>query len=234
MTAAPRPVRLRRVMSTPGLVLFGLAAILPLTVFTTYGVVAQTTESHVPAAYFVTSVAMLFTAISYASLVAGVPSRRKRILLRPQGIRRPRRIPHRVDVDARLPSAAADQLLGDRHLLQRGVHIGARVALLAGCGVAVVTILVVVGITIVKNINLVLVASHSWPSRWCSSAWRSPTRHPASGTLTAAALLRLRPAAGPAFRRCGDPRAVVPRFRHHLDAVRGNAQSPKSPCRARS
>lgn len=60
---------LRRVMGVGALVMFGLAYMVPLTVFTTYGVVAQTTEGHVPTAYLITLAAMIFTALSYSVLV---------------------------------------------------------------------------------------------------------------------------------------------------------------------
>ncbi|MBC2668433.1 APC family permease [Novosphingobium piscinae] len=53
--------------------MFGLAYLVPLTVFTTFGTVSKLTEGHVPLAYVVTSLAMLFTAASYARLVRRVP-----------------------------------------------------------------------------------------------------------------------------------------------------------------
>ena len=67
------PRTLRRVMGVPSLVFFGLAYMVPLTVFTTYGLVATTTNGHVPTAYIVTLIAMLFTAFSYAALVRVIP-----------------------------------------------------------------------------------------------------------------------------------------------------------------
>ena len=73
--AAPeREQALRRVMGTPALVIFGLAYMVPLTVFTTYGLVTTLTEGHLPAAYVVTLAAMMFTALSYAFLVRVIPS----------------------------------------------------------------------------------------------------------------------------------------------------------------
>lgn len=65
--------RLHRVLGMPELVLFGLAYMVPLTVFTTYGVVTDLTRGHLPAAYVVTLVAMLFTAYSYGRMVAAHP-----------------------------------------------------------------------------------------------------------------------------------------------------------------
>lgn len=54
--------------------MFGLAYLVPLTVFTTFGTVSRLTEGHLPLAYLVTSLAMLFTAASYARLVQIVPT----------------------------------------------------------------------------------------------------------------------------------------------------------------
>ncbi|WP_031465026.1 APC family permease [Sciscionella sediminilitoris] len=59
---------MRRVLGMPALVVFGLAYMVPLTVFTTYGVVTESTDGHLPGAYVVTLVAMLFTASSYGRM----------------------------------------------------------------------------------------------------------------------------------------------------------------------
>lgn len=64
---------LRRTLGLPGAVTFGLAYMLPLTVFTTFGIVNQLTEGHLPAAYIITLCAMLFTAFSYAHMVRAIP-----------------------------------------------------------------------------------------------------------------------------------------------------------------
>lgn len=71
--SSDREVHLSRVLSLPALVFFGLAYMVPLTVFTTYGVVAQETNSHVAAAYIVTLIAMSFTAYSYGHMVRAYP-----------------------------------------------------------------------------------------------------------------------------------------------------------------
>ncbi|WGW11254.1 APC family permease [Saxibacter everestensis] len=63
-----RKTGLSRVLGIPSLVLFGLAYMVPLTVFTTYGPVEQLTEGHLPGAYLVTLIAMLFTALSYGKM----------------------------------------------------------------------------------------------------------------------------------------------------------------------
>ncbi|HET6548640.1 MAG TPA: APC family permease [Solirubrobacter sp.] len=68
-----REAHFRRVLGLPSLVLFGLAYMVPLTVWTTYGVVTTKTEGFLPAAYVVTTVAMLFTAYSYGRMVVVHP-----------------------------------------------------------------------------------------------------------------------------------------------------------------
>lgn len=64
---------LKRVLGLPQLVLFGLVYMVPLTVFTTYGIVTQVTGGRVPLAYLVTLVAMLFTARSYGLMSRAFP-----------------------------------------------------------------------------------------------------------------------------------------------------------------
>lgn len=71
---SPQSGRLQRVLGTPELVLFGLAYMVPLTIFSTYGVVTQITEGHLAGAYVLTTVAMLFTAYSYGRMVVALPS----------------------------------------------------------------------------------------------------------------------------------------------------------------
>src|SRR3954449_1840245 len=66
-------VRFRRVLGLPALVFFGLAYMVPLTVWTTYGVVTTKTEGHLPLAYTVTTIAMLLTAYSYGRMVIAQP-----------------------------------------------------------------------------------------------------------------------------------------------------------------
>lgn len=64
---------LKRALGTPSLVLFGLVYMVPLTVFTTYGVVTELTGGRVPVAYIITLVAMVFTARSYARMAMAYP-----------------------------------------------------------------------------------------------------------------------------------------------------------------
>jgi amino acid transporter len=63
----------RRVLGLPALIFFGLAYMVPLTVWTTYGVVTTTTEGHLPLAYVVTTIAMGLTAFSYGRMVVAQP-----------------------------------------------------------------------------------------------------------------------------------------------------------------
>ena len=65
--------KLKRVLGVPSLVLFGLVYMVPLTVFTTYGIVTQLTGGRVAVSYVITLVAMLFTARSYARMSVAYP-----------------------------------------------------------------------------------------------------------------------------------------------------------------
>ena len=70
-TASTR--RFRQPLGLVGLVLFGLAYMVPLAVFTTYGLVTQMTKGHLPTAYMLTLAAMLLTAYSYGRMVQAHP-----------------------------------------------------------------------------------------------------------------------------------------------------------------
>lgn len=61
-TAEVAEGHLKRALGLPSLVLFGLVYMVPLTVFTTYGIVTQTSGGRVPLSYLVTLAAMVFTA----------------------------------------------------------------------------------------------------------------------------------------------------------------------------
>ncbi len=64
---------LRRALGVPALVLFGMVYMVPLTVFTTYGIVTQMTGGRLSDAYLVTLAAMVFTAWSYARMARAYP-----------------------------------------------------------------------------------------------------------------------------------------------------------------
>ncbi|NUT75854.1 APC family permease [Pseudomonas sp. C1C7] len=63
----------RKSLGIPSLVLFGLAYMVPLAVFTTYGLVTQMTKGNMPTAYLFTLAAMLLTAYSYGRMVQAHP-----------------------------------------------------------------------------------------------------------------------------------------------------------------
>ncbi len=69
----PGEVRFKRVLGLPALVFFGLAYMVPLTVWTTYGIVTTSTDGHLPLAYVITTTAMLFVAYSYGRMVLAHP-----------------------------------------------------------------------------------------------------------------------------------------------------------------
>src|SRR6476619_5120402 len=64
---------LKRALGVPSLVLFGMVYMVPLTVFTTYGIVTQLTGGRLSVAYLVTLAAMVFTARSHARMPAAFP-----------------------------------------------------------------------------------------------------------------------------------------------------------------
>ncbi|MBP1326948.1 amino acid transporter [Leucobacter exalbidus] len=65
--------KLKRSLGLVGLTLFGVTYMTVITVFTTYGIVNQETDGHLPASYVVAVVAMLFTAASYGAMVRRYP-----------------------------------------------------------------------------------------------------------------------------------------------------------------
>lgn len=72
-TAMVTEGRFKRVLGVPSLVLFGLVYMVPLTVFTTYGIVTQLTGGRVASTYIITLVAMIFTARSYSRMSVALP-----------------------------------------------------------------------------------------------------------------------------------------------------------------
>lgn len=74
MNAGPESAPgLRRALSLSSLVMFGLVYIGPLVVFTTYGVVTQSTGGRLTLAYVVTLIVVAFTALSYARMSSAYP-----------------------------------------------------------------------------------------------------------------------------------------------------------------
>lgn len=66
-------IQMNRVLTTPALVAFGMAYIVPLGIFTTYGQVTYISQGHLPIAYIITLVTMLFTALSYCRMTNALP-----------------------------------------------------------------------------------------------------------------------------------------------------------------
>jgi putrescine importer len=66
-------VRLKRSLKLWQVVMMGLAYMTPMVVFDTFGIVSRITDGHVPTAYILALVAMLFTASSYGKLVKVFP-----------------------------------------------------------------------------------------------------------------------------------------------------------------
>lgn len=69
-----RPLRLKRVLGIPALIVFAYAYMVPLGVFTTYGEATTMSEGHLPAAYVVIIIAMLFTGYAYGRMAKIIPS----------------------------------------------------------------------------------------------------------------------------------------------------------------
>lgn len=149
--------QLRRAMGTPTLLLFGLAYMVPLTVFTTYGVVNDITGDRLPLAYIVTTIAMLFTAQSYASIVRRVPTAGSAY-----GYARQAFGPGvgfvtgwGLMVDYMMLPLLNYMLIG---LYVNEQFPGIPVCLVIVVAIAIVTVLNVVGIGAVRNVNVLLVA----------------------------------------------------------------------------
>ena len=73
-TETQHETHFKRVLGLPALVFFGLAYMVPLTVWTTYGVVTTSTKGHLSLAYVVTTIAMGLTAYSYGRMVVAIPT----------------------------------------------------------------------------------------------------------------------------------------------------------------
>lgn len=64
---------MNRVLTTPILIVFGLAYMVPLGIFTTYGQVTVLSSGHLPIAYIITLVMIFFTALSYCRMSTLLP-----------------------------------------------------------------------------------------------------------------------------------------------------------------
>lgn len=66
-------ISLKRTLSLPHVVLFGLAYLAPMVVFAIYGTIVTTTHGLASSAYLVAMIAMFFTACSYGQMVKAYP-----------------------------------------------------------------------------------------------------------------------------------------------------------------
>ena len=64
---------LNRVLGLGSLIFYGLAYLCPITIFSTYGLIANMTHGMVALTYFVAMIAMIFTALSYNAMVKAYP-----------------------------------------------------------------------------------------------------------------------------------------------------------------
>jgi amino acid transporter len=147
---------LRRILGTGALLAFGLAYLVPLTVFTTYGSATRATEGHLPLAYLVTTGAMIFTSVSYAHLVRAFPTAGSAYTYA------------RATFGERAGFLVGWALLLDYLLLPAinylviGLYVhanfsGVPIALPIFAAIALVTVLNIVGIDVVRNASLAMV-----------------------------------------------------------------------------
>ncbi|WP_392553468.1 APC family permease [Orbus wheelerorum] len=66
-------IKMKRVLTTPALIAFGLAYMVPLGIFTTYGQVTVISNGHLPIAYVITLMMIFFTALSYCRMANRLP-----------------------------------------------------------------------------------------------------------------------------------------------------------------
>ncbi|OCG31308.1 Putrescine importer PuuP [Gilliamella sp. Choc4-2] len=66
-------IKMKRVLTTPALIAFGLAYMVPLGIFTTYGEVTVASNGHLPIAYIITLAMIFFTALSYCRMTNKLP-----------------------------------------------------------------------------------------------------------------------------------------------------------------
>lgn len=66
-------IKMKRVLTTPALIAFGLAYMVPLGIFTTYGQVTVISNGHLPVAYIITLAMIFFTALSYYRMANKLP-----------------------------------------------------------------------------------------------------------------------------------------------------------------
>jgi amino acid transporter len=151
-------LRLKRKLNTGQLLVFGLAYMLPLAVFTSFGYATAATDGHLAGAYVVTTIAMLVTASSYAQLVRAYPVAGSAYTY------------SRGAFGPHVGFVVGWALLLDYLLLPMlsylliGQYMSAMLPAIPGwlwtvLAVVIVTVLNIIGITIVTGINLALVGA---------------------------------------------------------------------------
>ncbi|MEK4028074.1 APC family permease [Pseudobacillus sp. FSL P4-0506] len=68
-----RSPALKRSLTLRHVILFGIAFMAPITVFTTYGIAIKSTHGMIPVAYMIALIVMMFTAYSYGKMVQEFP-----------------------------------------------------------------------------------------------------------------------------------------------------------------
>lgn len=149
--------RLRRALGLPSLVLFGLVYMVPLTVFTTYGIVTQTTGGRLSVAYLVTLAAVVFTARSYARMAVAYPVAGSAYTYTQRSFGAP------VGFLAGWSLLLDYLFLPMINYLVIGIYLNAAVPAIPGwvfvvLSIAAVTLLNIVGIVSVARANLVIIA----------------------------------------------------------------------------
>ena len=107
---------LKRSLKLWQIVMMGLAYMTPMVVFDTFGIVSGITGGHVPTAYIVALVGMLFTAASYGKLVKVFPDCRFCLHLYAKGDKPAFRIPGRMVFVVRLSVFAYGKCIVDQNL----------------------------------------------------------------------------------------------------------------------
>lgn len=111
----------KKVLTLLPVVLFGLAYMVPMTVFTTYGIVSQLTMGMLPAAYIVTLLTMLFTAYSYGRMVKAFPYTGSAYTYAQKSLNSHVGFFYRMDIVVRLLIPSHDQLPGSWNLFKCGI-----------------------------------------------------------------------------------------------------------------
>lgn len=71
--ATTKPGHLKRRLKLSHIIAMGLAYMSPFAVFDTFGIVTEITNGHVPASYIIVTIAIIFTAFSYAKMAHAYP-----------------------------------------------------------------------------------------------------------------------------------------------------------------